>query len=73
MLSSNSTHTESSSIPDEKTLTTTAKLSVKFDKPIMLDYYNDSLSDKACIGLCNNNEKIIIKSIFKIFCTNTKN
>ena len=29
---------------------------------ILLDYYHDSTIEKACIGLCNNDEKIIIKS-----------
>jgi hypothetical protein len=46
----------------EKTLVSAAQLSVKYDKPILLDYYNDSINNKACIGLCNNKEKIIIKS-----------
>ena len=59
---SNSVSTYSVKIPDEKTMSNAAKLSIKYDKPIMLDYYNDSILDKACIGLCNNNEKIIIKS-----------
>jgi hypothetical protein len=40
----------------------TKVFSVKYDKPILLDYYNDSINNKACIGLCNNKEKIIIKS-----------
>ena len=49
-------------IPSDKTLNSAAKLSIKYDKPILLDYYNDSINSKACIGLCNNNDKIIIKS-----------
>ena len=50
------------SIPSEKTLISAAKLAVKYDKPILLDYYNDSINSRACIGLCNNNDKVIIKS-----------
>lgn len=49
-------------IPNEKTLVNAAKIALKYDKPILLDYYNDSNNNKACIGLCNNNDKIIIKS-----------
>jgi len=30
------------SIPSDKTLASAAKLAVKYDKPILLDYYNDS-------------------------------
>lgn len=50
------------SIPSDNTLVSAAKLSIKYDKPILLDYYNDSINNKACIGLCNNNDKVIIKS-----------
>lgn len=57
-----SNSTDSVNIPDDKTLHNCAKLAVKYDKPILLDYYHDSTIEKACIGICNNNEKIIIKS-----------
>ncbi len=53
---------DSINIPDDKTLHNCAKLAIKYDKPILLDYYQDSITEKACIGLCNNDEKIIIKS-----------
>ena len=54
--------TKELTVPTEKTLTAAAQLSIKNDKPILLDYYNDSINSLACIGLCNNNDKIIIKS-----------
>jgi hypothetical protein len=70
-----------SEIPSAKTLQHAAKISVLEDKPIMLDYWTDSLSNQALIGVKQDEdqEKILIKNeeeytspISKIFKTNTE-
>jgi hypothetical protein len=38
-----------------------AKLAVEQDRPIYLDYYNDSLDKKCCIGV-QGNSKFLVKS-----------
>jgi hypothetical protein len=38
-----------------------AKLSIEHDKPIYLDYYNDSLEKKCCIGV-QDTTKFLVKS-----------
>lgn len=62
MESATQSNNAQASIPSDQTLISAAKLAVKYDKPILLDYYNDSINSRACIGLCNNNDKVIIKS-----------
>jgi len=37
-------------LPSEKTLKHAARLAVEQDKPIMLDYYNDTHEGKAFLG-----------------------
>lgn len=70
-----------SEIPSAKTLQHAAKISVLEDKPIMLDYWTDSISNQALIGVKQDEdqEKILIKNeeeytspISKIFKTNTE-
>ena len=39
-----------------------AKLSITDDKPIMLDYWTDSLENKVLIGVRENGEKLLVKS-----------
>ena len=39
-----------------------AKLSIMEDKPIMLDYWVESLEKKALIGVRENGEKLLVKS-----------
>ena len=39
-----------------------SKLSIIEDKPIMLDYWVDSLEKKALIGVRDNNEKLLVKN-----------
>jgi hypothetical protein len=49
--------------PSERCLIHAAKISLKEDRPIMLDYYTESVTKKAFLG--NNtatNEKMLIKS-----------
>lgn len=41
-----------------------AKIAVTEDKPIMLDYWLDSLENKVCIGIKKEeNEKILVKNV----------
>ena len=39
-----------------------AKISISEDKPIMLDYWLDSLKKEVKIGVRDNNEKLLVKS-----------
>ena len=38
------------------------KIAVSDDKPIMLDYWTDSLDGKVVIGVRENQEKLLVKS-----------
>jgi hypothetical protein len=50
-------------LPDGVTLQNAAKLSIVEDKPIMLDYWTDSLDKKALIGVREGTgEKLLVKS-----------
>jgi hypothetical protein len=49
-------------LPSENTLVNLAKLSISQDKPIMMDYWTDSLDKKVLIGVRENNEKLLVKS-----------
>lgn len=48
-------------IPSASVLLRAAQLSVDDDKPICLDYYNDSLEKKCCIGV-QDGTKYLVKS-----------
>ena len=39
-----------------------AKISITEDKPIMLDYWLDSLAKEVSIGVRENGEKLLVKS-----------
>jgi ethanolamine utilization cobalamin adenosyltransferase len=39
-----------------------AKISITEDKPIMLDYWTDSLEKKILIGVKENKEKLLVKN-----------
>lgn len=50
-------------LPSETTLQNATKLSIVEDKPIMFDYWTDSLDKKALIGVREGtNEKLLVKS-----------
>lgn len=50
-------------LPSETTLRNACKLSITDDKPIMLDYWMDSIDRKAIIGVKEaSNEKMLVKS-----------
>ena len=48
-------------VPSATTMAAAAKLSIEHDKPIYLDYYNDSLEKKCCIGV-QDTTKFLVKS-----------
>jgi hypothetical protein len=70
---------QANEIPNEKTLQHAAKIAVEQDKPIMLDYYNDTKNSKAFLGEDpDTKERILVKNaeeytspIQKIFKTAT--
>lgn len=49
-------------LPSEATLKHAAKLGIVEDKPIMLDYWTDSLDKKALIGAKESGEKLLVKN-----------
>ena len=55
-------NSESYRLPDVKTLQHASKLAIVDDKPIMLDYWNESLEKSVLIGVKENQEKLLVKS-----------
>jgi len=49
-------------LPENTTLQHAAKLSIVEDKPIMLDYWTNSLDKTVLIGVKDNKEKLLVKS-----------
>lgn len=49
-------------LPDSAIWSHIAKLAVIDDKPIMLDYWTDSLDKKVVIGVRENGEKLLVKN-----------
>lgn len=62
--SSESTLQQTTILPCDTTLQHCSKIGILDDKPIMLDYWNDSLRGQALIGVRQNEEqeKILIKN-----------
>lgn len=65
-------------LPENMTLQNAIKWAIIEDKPIMMDYWADSLDKKVLIGVKGNSEKLLVKSvdeytspIIKIFKHNT--
>jgi len=48
--------------PSNQCLQHCVKIAVVDDKPIMLDYWADSLDQKVLIGVRENGEKLLVKS-----------
>jgi hypothetical protein len=48
--------------PSNKCLQHCCKLAVIDDKPIMLDYWTESIENKVIIGVHENGEKLLVKS-----------
>ena len=72
------TYSEDQQLPTDKTFQHAGKIAILEDKPILLDYWTDSFTDKALIGVkqTEDQEKILIKNeeeytspIAKIFKT----
>ena len=49
-------------LPSDQTFQNASKLAITEDKPIMLDYWVDSLDGKALIGVRESGEKMLVKS-----------
>ncbi len=49
-------------LPETATLQHAAKLSIVEDKPILLDYWTNSLNKTVLIGVKDNKEKLLVKS-----------
>lgn len=49
-------------LPDTTTLQHASKLSIIEDKPIMMDYWTNSLDKTVLIGVKENQEKLLVKS-----------
>ena len=48
-------------VPSATVMAQAAKIAIEQDRPIYLDYYNDSLEKKCCIGV-QESSKFLIKS-----------
>jgi hypothetical protein len=49
-------------LPEINTLQHAVKLSIVEDKPIMMDYWTNSLNKTVLIGVKDNKEKLLVKS-----------
>jgi hypothetical protein len=49
-------------LPENNTLQHAAKLAVVEDKPIMMDYWTNSLDKSVLIGVKESKEKLLVKS-----------
>lgn len=49
-------------LPDNSLWEHVVKIAIVEDKPIMLDYWVDSLDKKALIGVRDSGEKLLVKS-----------
>ena len=49
-------------LPCSKTVLHAIKIAVMDDKPIMLDYWNDSFNKEVFIGIKEDNEKLLVKN-----------
>jgi hypothetical protein len=62
-MSTETSQTSSSyKLPKEKCLIEAAKQSIVEDKPIMMDYWTDSLEKKVIIGVKGDDEKLLVKT-----------
>jgi len=49
-------------LPENKTLQHASKLAIVEDKPIMMDYWTNSLEKTVLIGVRESQEKLLVKS-----------
>ena len=57
-----STSTESVRMPENTTMQNAIKLAISEDKPILLDYWTDSINKTALVGVRETKEKLLVKS-----------
>jgi hypothetical protein len=50
-----------SAVPSATVMAQAAKIAIEQDRPIYLDYYNDSVEKKCCIGV-QDSTKMLVKS-----------
>jgi hypothetical protein len=60
--SSTQTTPDGHRLPETTTLQHAAKLAIVEDKPIMMDYWSNSLEKSVLIGVKENKEKLLVKS-----------
>jgi hypothetical protein len=56
------TETAGFRLPETITLQQAAKLAITEDRPVLMDYWTDSLEKTALIGVKENNEKLLVKN-----------
>jgi hypothetical protein len=49
-------------LPENNTLQHAAKLAIVEDKPVMMDYWTNSIDKTVLIGVKENQEKLLVKS-----------
>ena len=54
--------TESLAMPHQTTILNASKIAIAEDRPIMLDYWNNSLNNSCFIGVRENDEKLLVKN-----------
>ena len=53
---------QKNTLPSSKTLEHCAKLACSEDKPIMMDYWLESLTGKVMIGVRESDDKLLVRS-----------
>ena len=61
-LNKNKSDSEPYRLPNANTLIHASKLSIVEDKPIMLDYWTNSIEKSALIGVKEDGEKLLVKN-----------
>ncbi len=49
-------------LPETVTLQQAARLAITEDRPVLMDYWTDSIGKTALIGVKANNEKLLVKN-----------
>ncbi len=61
-MSETSEQTQNYRLPNHNSLQHCSKLAIVEDKPLMFDYWTDSLERKVLIGVKEDGEKLLVKS-----------
>lgn len=62
IMSTNTETTQEYKLPDNSTLQNASRLSIIEDKPIMFDYWMESLEKTVLIGVRQEGEKLLVKN-----------